>query len=90
MKFTAKQLKTDPGISIWIELERSPSKERNERSAALANKLLEKLVSPERLPPQSRFKWNDYRKVYDYGGQMGWRELSDDGMHFDLGALAGE
>lgn len=82
MKVTAKT--QTPNIGVWIELERSSDNDRNHRSAAMANAMLERLAIPDQLPLTARFSWNESRKLYDYGGPMGVRSLTDDGEWFDL------
>jgi len=68
---------------IWIELERTPSAEFNQRQAELANKMLKRLSEPGD-PTNRGFNWSKHEGRYTYGGPMGYRVLTDDGEWFNL------
>lgn len=69
---------------VWIELERTPNHEFNERQAALATRMLERLADPKDLPLNAGFSWSRHEALYHYGGPMGYHTLKDDGEWFNL------
>jgi hypothetical protein len=77
-------------IAVWVELERTKDNARNHLSAALANRMLERLSDPEDLPLSARFNWSEHEGRYRYGGPMGYRVLTDDGEWFNLEHLGRE
>ena len=70
---------------VWIEIERTDSKEQNEKNASNYTKLIHKLG----MPKYNRVEWNEVRRTYEYIDQAeGFTEMGDEGRYFNLDYLS--
>ena len=77
-----------PANRVWIELEKPRNAAHGQQVAELANNMLRRLRGP--VGPdtwETVFEWDDTRKVFLYGGPMGWTTLTDRGQWFNLDFL---
>lgn len=72
---------------VWIELEQPRDDEHAARICELANRMLQRLNFDGEGPLHHLFFWDAKDQTYCYGGQMGYRGLSDRGEWFNLAYL---
>lgn len=72
-----------PSNSVWIELERPRDAAHAEQICGLANNMLTRLRGANDPSPRV-FSWNDTRKFYEFGNDMGTEGLTDRGKWFSL------
>ena len=70
-------------LSVWIELRQPESDAQAEEMCALVNRMLARLCEPGE-PRSSEFFWISDKRMFAYGGDHGFRYLSDRGEWFNL------
>jgi hypothetical protein len=81
-------MEKDP-LSVWIELRQPENDEQAEEMVELVNRMLARLIEPGEAMG-SKFFWMPDKRMFCYGGDYGFRYLTDRGEWFNLRYLGRE